>query len=101
MKALLVVASFITMTNVALAKNNCEEIHHFASVMMEARQLGAPLTQILKTTETITDATSKKWARNVILDAYEMPRFNTKKMQDNTISDFADKYALACEKGNK
>ena len=95
-KALIVVSAFLGMTNLALAepakKTVCEITESVATLVMEARQLGASLSEMLKATD------HPDWAVAIIIEAYEEPRWSTTKMQARAIVDFANEVMLACVK---
>ena len=94
-KALIVVSAFLGMTNLALAepakKTLCESIESVATVVMDNRQLGTKLSDMLKS------ATSDLVVA-IIIEAYEEPRWSTKEHQESTVVDFANEVMLACVK---
>ena len=94
-KALIVVSAFLGMTNLALAepakKTFCETIESTATVVMQGRQYGMKLSDVLK-------GVKNDLLVAIIIEAYEEPRWSTKKMQTRAIVDFANEVMLACVK---
>jgi hypothetical protein len=99
MKAILVVGSFVAMTNAALAQTDtCETVSKIATSVMDNRQSGVPLSKMMEIVRAVEKTPVGPIAKTMTIDAYEQPRFNTKDMQKRMIGDFADKYTLICEK---
>ena len=94
-KALIVVSAFLGMTNLALAepakKTLCESIESLATVVMEARQSGVKLSDMLK-------GDKEDLVVAIIIEAYEEPRWLTKESKEKSVVDFANEVMLACVK---
>ena len=69
----------------------CEIEGSLAKVVMDGRQLGFELSGMLKMVKTAPGG-----SREMVLQAYEEPRYSTKAMQQRTITDFADNWLLRC-----
>jgi hypothetical protein len=68
----------------------CAELAELARDVMELRQDGVPLSQLMKIAE------SEEILRLLALDAYRKSRFGSKEYRDLAVTDFSDKWALAC-----
>ena len=94
-KALIVVSTFFGMTNLALAEPNhkklCEDLDSYATMVMQGRQYGSKLSDVLKGNE-------NDFILAIIIEAYEQPRMLTKRDRDRMVVDFANKLVLQCVK---
>lgn len=94
MRNKLLTAALVTVSLSASAKEPtqieyCTGLSKFAGVTMELRQLGAPLSSVLKASE--SDLT-----RKIILIAYKQKRQHKKAAQQIAISDFENDAMLSC-----
>jgi hypothetical protein len=83
-------ATLLTTTPVTAEEDVCAELAELARDLMEMRQDGFPLSELMKI------AKGEELLRLLALDAYGVPRFSSKEYQDLAITDFSDKWALAC-----
>jgi len=84
--------------NKELLYKSCAGIANAAETVMTNRQLGIAMQKMIK----VVNKEDNKIIRNEMLDmvirAYETPRYSTKKMKNEAISDFRDMYYLHCIK---
>ena len=83
-------ATLLTTTPVTAKEDVCISLAELASSVMELRQGGVPLSEMMKIAE------GDELLRLLALDAYSEPRFSSKEHQDLSVTDFSDKWALAC-----
>lgn len=74
-----------------LSDDDCNSIESIARQLMQHRQSGTNLKDIMSVFE---------WeaARTIVLDAYGSPRYSLKKNQDKEVDEFANKWYLSCLK---
>jgi hypothetical protein len=104
-KAVIVVSAFVGMTNMAMAQTtktvNCEMIEKIATKVMDNRQSGVPLADMMKVVNNPNAGAFGGVAKALTMLAYEQPRFNTKANQQKAIVDFANEAMLVCLKAKK
>jgi len=71
----------------------CSTFEELAGLIMEHRQLGTPMSKIMKILG------SDKIGRKIVVDAYEETRFSTESYQKKSIENFKNKWFLSCFKG--
>ena len=85
----------LTVADQAKANDACENMATLAGLVMESRQKGVPMVK----------AYNAAGGNNVIQDmvvlAYEMPRFNTASIKERAIKEYANKWFLSCIKSMK
>ena len=68
----------------------CESIGELATVIMQNRQKGVDLSKMLAL------AKDNDGVKAIVLDAYNSPRYSTDTYKNDAISDFSNKWVLAC-----
>ena len=101
--AVIVVSAFIGMTNVALAQTAskeqvCETVEKVAKGIMNNRQSGVPLTDMMKVMNSPSAGKFGGLAKTLTIMAYEKPRYSSKEMQQKSVVDFANDAMLICLK---
>lgn len=71
-------------------KHFCESVGELATVVMQKRQEGIDLSKMLAL------AKDNSGVKAIVLDAYNSPRYSTDKYIADAISDFSNKWVLAC-----
>ena len=107
--ALMVTILFASSVNAGDDKQGkmelCMSMGSIAKTIMEKRQQGAELSKMLTAfgaaeEEMAPDSTAKKTAlgsvMHILKAAYEVPRWNTSKLQQNAITDFSNEVLLTC-----
>lgn len=77
----------------SISASRCNSVSELAEVIMEHRQAGTDMAKIMGTAQ--EDAT-----RQVIIMAYDSPRFHTERNQQRAVQDFKNDAYLACIKGS-
>lgn len=83
----------------------CSSISQLAQHIMTARQNGAPMSEMMgivskfKIDDKRTQAVGLDILREMVISAYDAPRFSGAKYQARQIQDFRDATYLACVKG--
>jgi hypothetical protein len=92
----------ITLAFVAMAsfdvladnKKTCNGIEYFSRMVMEHRQMGTPMREVMELIDS-----KDEFINSVIMSAYEAPKYSTEKHKKEEVNNFADAYYLACLKG--
>lgn len=82
--------TLLTTTPVTAKEDVCASLAELAGDVMELRQDGVQLTEMMKIAE------GNELLRFLFLEAYNVPRFGTKEYKDRAIKDFSDMLALVC-----
>jgi len=70
-----------------------------AESFMSSRQSGVPLNEVLETVSAQRQRQEyTQFQREVVLQAFEIPRFNTPSMQQNAIMDFRNEWDVYCRR---
>jgi len=76
-------------------RNLCSQLGRFAEESMEAHQSGLPMEEAMQ----IDDFEAKKLLEEIVIAAYEEPRYSGEGMQQRAVEKFRDEIYLACVKG--
>jgi hypothetical protein len=81
------------------AKDPCKPRAELASTVMELRQRGIPMDiQIEKVAMPEKDDETRKEIINIIIDAYEQPRYSVEENIKREINEFRNKHYMRCIK---
>lgn len=72
-------------------RETCDGFSEHAELIMQARQLGISMAEAMGKTDS-------KVHEEMIIAAYEKPRYSTDRMQQKAIEDFRDHWYLRCAK---
>jgi hypothetical protein len=100
MKRTLLALALITTTSTATAID-CAQVGNLAQAFMQSHQDGVPMASIMETIAGVADPTAKQALKDMIIDAYSKPRYNTEQMKRREIADFRDEYAAGCYRGER
>jgi len=78
--------------------DQCKDWHKIGTVIMNMRQLNAPISDLMQIAKNNPDF--EAIMRVITIEAYDRPRYSTKEMQDNSIKEFANEVYLICYKAN-
>lgn len=77
----------------------CSDIGAVAAQIMENRQIGVPISQIMDAIMgAIEDADSQAAYKEVVILAYEQPSYSTEEMRQSMVSEFRNQIELQCYK---
>lgn len=98
MKKLITTAAIIAiMTTTTMAKENkvevCKSYANLAETIMEHRQTGTPVFEMM---EMASKTKVKALAEHLIINAYDVHIFDTKKYQDKIIKQFKNDSFIKC-----
>ena len=68
----------------------CESVGELATIIMQNRQKGVDLSKML------TLSKGDDGVKTMVLDAYNSPRYSTDVYKNDAVSDFSNKWVLAC-----
>jgi len=93
MKKMLLIGVVLFMwTGLACAEPiSCEQVEKLAGTIMKARQNGTPMSRLIKKADS-------EGIKQLIVMAYEQPRFASEKYQKRAIEKFKNKVYLECYK---
>ncbi len=77
-------------------KSICGSYAQLAVTIMDGRQSGVPMSALMSA---LADPSIKEQAENIIISAYEVPRYRTKEMHKRAGEEFRDEVYLDCAKG--
>lgn len=84
----------------ALTDEECTQAAHLAESIMTARQNGTSLEKALSVlTDNVDDPAAVNAGKQLIIEAYKQPRYNSEEIQQRTIGDFRDNVHVACLTG--
>ena len=83
-----------TTANAETVTETCVEIALLGEGVMMARQEGKSLTAMVAFME--ENLPGVDFARQMVLDAYEVPRFNTEENKQRAVEDFANEMSRMC-----
>lgn len=75
--------------------DRCKTWSGMAETIMKARQVGAPMSELMDAAEEANSEAMKK----IVIMAYEKPRFSAEEVQKRSTDEFRDEIYLACIKG--
>jgi len=75
----------------------CKATEELSRTVMSTRQKGADMSKLMAAIQGYPKA-QMKMTENIIIEAYSKPRYSTKKMQQESVSDFANEVYLECVK---
>lgn len=80
--------------------STCATLSRISGMAMKANQTGTPLVKMIEALNKVESGNDKLRAviKDILLDAYSYPSFNTKSFQDKAVVDFSNKTYLACMK---
>ena len=93
----LITAAALTLSFTAFAEEAqtdvCDGLNRMARSIMNARQSGMEMRQLI---EVVRGNEASEIAIEIIIRAYEMPRFSVEKNKQNAIKDFQNEIYLQC-----
>ena len=93
----LIIAAALTLSFTAFAEEPqtdvCDELNNLARSVMNARQSGMEMRQLI---EVVRGNEASEVAIEIIIRAYEKPRYSVEKNKQNAIKDFQNEIYLQC-----
>ena len=93
----LILAAALTLSFTAFAEESeldlCDELNNLARSVMNARQSGMEMRQLI---QIVKENDAGELAIEIIIRAYEKPRFSVEKNKQNAIKDFQNEIYLQC-----
>jgi len=89
-KLMIVIVLSVFSIGASAQQVSCEKMHEVASMIMEVRQQGVPITEIIKATS------SSPSFHALIREAYKKPLYNTTTYKEEAINEFANSVYLIC-----
>ena len=81
--------------NAAIA---CEDVASLAKTIMNVRQDGVSMAKLLGAINNSDDEPVRDIGKAILMDAFEVPHYNGSELKKKEISDFENKWMLACLK---
>lgn len=99
MKTLLIVITMLLSFNVIASEDYCKSLSQIATGVMKLRQIGHDASDLIAVINRLAKTESeRKLYKNLIIEAYETPRFTTDSVRGKVIEDFRDSYYVECMK---
>lgn len=73
-------------------QSKCKSVESLSKVIMENRQNGVPMSKQMGIAE------DSKMIQKIVIEAYDTPKYSTKKHQNRTINEFSNKWYSGCAK---
>ena len=83
---------------VAMDPDECRKLSGVAKTIMEARQKGMPMADMMDVATAQGDTPFGNFTKSTTIAAYEEPRFGTPEMRSRAISEFENGIYLECIK---
>lgn len=75
----------------------CKSVSELAQTIMKSRQAGVSMSSLI---DMEIDPGIRALVTNMVMEAYDSPRYNTEDIKQQTISDFRDEWYLKCAKAS-
>jgi len=90
------------ISSIAEAEDGCKIAERFAESFMKARQQGVKMSSLMKICEDPQHPeVLRTISKEILIEAYETPRFSTPGIIEKTIRDFQNKWYLKCIKAQR
>ena len=83
-------AASLTMVTTLSSAGMCETLHSISTSIMTARQNSTAMTEVMKLTNGI------EAVEQLVIIAYQQPRYSVEENRQNAISEFANDVYVAC-----
>ena len=102
MKKIIIIAMLLTLPIMANAgEKDCSSVADFAKNIMQARQGGVPMNEVMDFIESAKDSPRVyKVMKSITIMAYEKSRYSTPSIRKRVIEDFYNDVYLTCIKSN-
>ncbi|USE84348.1 hypothetical protein [Acinetobacter tibetensis] len=91
-----VLASPKNNTDLAIHEQNCLDLADAASAIMEARQGGSSLLEMMKIANMEEDSGKRFIIKTIVADSFKKPKMQEESKQKDVINEFSANYYLAC-----
>ena len=91
-KTILALTLIASMPVTAQVSGFCKSIADISETIMEKRQEGVKMIDMLEL------AKDNKAVESIVLDAYDFPKFSLDENKREMVSDFSDRWLMACIK---
>jgi hypothetical protein len=82
-------------------RSACNSLAGLAETIMDGRQQGVSVAKMMEAIANEEEQTAQKLVEELIIAAYDQPRFSTAKMQRRTMEEFRDAVYLQCVKARR
>ena len=103
MKNFFITAVFLFFSPMIYADEDCSQLHDITFKIMKMRQWNISIVDQMNTIEEMRKVNPKNTAmhkllQEIVISAYEEPRFNTEEYQEKAAKDFANNWTASCYK---
>ena len=91
-KTILALTLIASMPATAQVSGFCKSIADISETIMEKRQDGVKMIDMLNLVK------DNKAVESIVLDAYDFPKFSIDENKQDVVSDFSDRWLMACIK---
>jgi hypothetical protein len=100
-KLILITALTMSLSTYAARPDVCLNVKTVSAAIMEARQDGRDAQEVVSI---VSQEAKQEWVYKaymyIVINAYEMPIFETDMYKQQAVKEFANKYYIACWKGS-
>ena len=102
MKKTILTAVIVMTASITYASDDiCGKYSELAESIMSARQTGVPAVKLIETQMDNENAAFFNLYKNLVIEAYEYPRYSFKDLQQESINDFKNDIYIECLKANR
>ena len=91
-KSILAVTLLLSMPATAQVSEFCKSIAEISETIMQKRQ------EVVKMIDMLEIVKDNKAVESIVLDAYDFPKFSVDENKREMVSDFSDRWLMACIK---
>jgi hypothetical protein len=95
----LILATALLTTAPVMASDYCGQIGDLAETVMTVRQNGAEMSGLMNIM--LKEEATKVIGKQMVIDAYETPRYNMLENQKREVSEFKNEWYLLCIKAGE
>lgn len=79
-----------------VAADGCATLGETSATIMDTRQSGAPMSSLMQAANDLPDADLGQLMRDVIVAAYEVPRYSSAGMKKQAVQEFQNRIEREC-----
>jgi hypothetical protein len=100
-KLILITALTMSLSTYAARPDLCLNVKTVSAAIMEARQAGRDAQEVVSI---VSQEAKQEWVykayMHIVINAYQIPIFETDMYKQQAVKEFANKYYIACWKGS-
>jgi len=101
MKTILTAVIIMTASMTYASDDICGKYSELSESIMSARQAGVPAVKMIETQIETDNVAFFNLYKELVIEAYEWPRYSFEDLQQESINDFKNKIYIECLKANR